>query len=122
MWPAGRGHFAWGGHFVTCILPSGLGSRWSLESLWLFRWGCWLRLFVFVVRGFVVGDVLAVVDDARGGVELFVVGVFDDGAEMDVLREVAVAAGEVQVALGLGVGGEPVFAVDLLVVGGVGRG
>jgi len=55
-------------------------------------------------------------------VELFVVGVFHDGAEVDVLREEAVAADEVQIAFGLGVGGEPVFAVNLLVVGGVGRG
>ena len=88
------------------------GLRW--------RWGG-LRLLVLVVGRFVVGDVLAVVDDAGGGVELLVVGVFDYGAEVDVLREVAVAAGEVQVAFGLGVGGKPVFAVDLLVVGGVGR-
>src|SRR5882757_2068069 len=80
--------------------------------------GCFV---VFVVGGFVVGDVLAVVDDARGGVELLVVGVFDHGAEVDVLRQEAVAAREVQVAFSLGVGGEPVFAVNLLVVGGVGR-
>ena len=72
------------------------------------------------VGGFVVGDVLAVVDDLAGGAELLIVGVFDDGAEVDVLAEVSVAAGEVEVALGLGVGGEPVLAVDLLVVGGVG--
>src|SRR6266550_2907287 len=78
-------------------------------------------LVVFVVGRFVVGDVLAVVDDARGGVELLVVGVFDYGAEVDVLRQEAVAAGEVQVAFGFGVGGKPVFAVDLLIVGCVGR-
>ena len=53
--------------------------------------------------------------------ELLVVGVFDYGAEVDVLCKVALAAREVQVAFSLGVGGEPVFAVDLLVVGGVGR-
>jgi len=29
-WPDGRSHYAWGGHFVTCISPSGWGSRWSL--------------------------------------------------------------------------------------------
>ena len=54
--------------------------------------------------------------------ELLVVGVFDDGDEVDVLRHITVAAREVQVAFGLGVGGEPVFTVNLLVVGGVGRG
>ena len=87
------------------------------------RWGGGVGVccvLVLVVGGFVVGDVLAVVDDARGGVELLVVGVLDDVAHVDVLRERAVRGGEVEVALGLGVGGEPVFAVDLLVVGGEG--
>ena len=55
------------------------------------------------------------------GVELLVVGVFDDVAHVDVLGRAPSPAGEVQVAFGLGVGGEPVFAVDLLVVGGEGR-
>ena len=36
-------------------------------------------------------------------------------------RERAVLRGEVEDAFGLGVGGEPVLAVDLLVVGGEGR-
>ena len=39
---------------------------------------------------------------------------------MDILRQRAVLCGEVQNAFGLGVGGEPVLAVDLLVVGGEG--
>ena len=56
-----------------------------------------------------------------GGVELLVVGVFDNVAHVDVLCEVAaLRAAKCKVAFGLGVGGEPVFAVDLLVVGGEG--
>ena len=55
------------------------------------------------------------------GVEALVVGVADDGADVDVLREGSALGDEVEGALGLGVGGEPVLAVDLLVVGGVGR-
>jgi len=77
----------------------------------------WWGLLV-VGRSFFVGDVFAVVDDARGGVELLVVGVFDYVAHVDVLGEGALLGDEVQVAFGLGVGGEPVFAVDLLVVRG----
>jgi hypothetical protein len=30
--PAGRASYAEGGHFVTCIPPSGRGSRWSLRE------------------------------------------------------------------------------------------
>ena len=66
--------------------------------------------------------VFAVVGDAGGGAEAFVVGVFDDGADVDVGGHVAFAAGEVEGAFGLGVGGEPVLAVYLFVVGGEGRG
>jgi hypothetical protein len=40
---------------------------------------------------------------------------------MDVFAEPISGGGEVQFALGLGVGGEPVLAVNLLVVGGEGR-
>ena len=36
------------------------------------------------------------------------------------LAHIAAAAVEVQIALGLGVGGEPVFSIDLLIVGGEG--
>ena len=41
-----------------------------------------------VVRSLLVGDVFAVIDDACGGVELFVVGVFDNGDQVDVLRQI----------------------------------
>src|SRR5258708_18767471 len=75
-------------------------------------------LVVLVVGCFLVGDVLAVVDDARRGVVLLVVGELDDVAHVDVA---ACVEGEMQGAFGLGVGGEPVFAVNLLVVGGEGR-
>src|ERR1700723_3196055 len=79
-------------------------------------------VFIFVVGRFVVGDVLAVVNDARRRVVLLVVGVLDDVAHVNVLCKVAVTAGEVQVAFGFGVGGEPVFAVNLFVVGSKGWG
>ena len=48
---------------------------------------------------------------------LLVVGEFHDVSHVNVLGERAIAGREVQVAFGLGVGGEPVLAVDLLVVG-----
>jgi len=76
---------------------------------------------VFVVGGFVVGDVLAVVDDARLSVELLVIREFHDVAHVDVFGECSALRLEVEIAFGLGVGGEPVFSVDLLVVGGEGR-
>src|SRR3984957_10338542 len=41
---------------------------------------------------------------------------------MNVLRERSLLRGEVEGSLGLGVGREPVLAVDLLVVGGIRRG
>jgi hypothetical protein len=59
-----------------CWLLGGLG--WGRRVLVL--------VVVFVVGCFVVGDVLAVVDDPRGSVELLVVGVFDYVAHVDVLR------------------------------------
>ncbi len=93
----------------------------SLFALRFLRFCWWLRSWW--LRGvLLVGDVFAVVDDAGAGVELLVVGVFDYVAHVDVLREGALLGDEVQVALGLGVGGEPVLAVNLLVVGGEGRG
>ncbi len=58
--------------------------------------------------------------DGDAGAEAAVVGVVDDGADVDVLLEGLVLGGEVEGAFGFGVGGEPVFAVDLLVVGGEG--
>ncbi len=60
--------------------------------------------------------------EGYGDVEALVVGVADDGADVDGLREGVVLRGEVQRAFGFGVDGEPVLAVDLLVVGGEGRG
>ena len=72
------------------------------------------------VRVFFAGDVLAVVEDAAGGAELLVVSELDDRAHVDVLAHAISGGGEVEDAIGLGVGGEPVFAVDLLVVGGEG--
>ena len=68
----------------------------------------------------VVGDVFAVVDNPAGGVELLVVRVLYDVAHVDILRQCAVRRGEVQGAFGLGIGGEPVLTVDLLVVRGEG--
>ena len=32
-WPASRSHYAWGGHFVTRIPPSGRSSRWSQKRI-----------------------------------------------------------------------------------------
>ena len=57
-----------------------------------------------------------------GGVEALVVGVADRGADVDRLREGVLPGGEVEGAVGAGVDGEPVRAVDGLVVGGEGRG
>jgi hypothetical protein len=68
-----------------------------------------------------VGDVLAVVDDAAGGAELLVVGVLDDERMWTSWLRAPFCAAKCSDALGLGVGGEPVLAVDLLVVGGEGR-
>ena len=60
--------------------------------------------------------------EGYGDVEALVVGVADDGADVDGLREGVMLGGEVECAFGFGVDGEPVLAVDLLVVGGEGRG
>jgi len=54
-------------------------------------------------------------------VVLLVVAEFDYVAHVNVLRHVATASREVKYAFGLSVCGEPVFAVNLLVVGGEGR-
>jgi hypothetical protein len=78
-------------------------------------------VFAGAGAGAIVGDVLTVIFEGDRGVEAFVVGVVDDGADVDVLGEGFVGGGEVERAFGLGVGGEPVFAVDLLVVGDEGR-
>src|SRR5271170_5207458 len=88
--------------------------------VWLLGWvgGCGRGLGGVLV----VGDVLAVVNDAGGGVVLLVVGVFDYIAHVDVLGEGTLLRDEVEVAFGFGVSGEPVFAVNLLVVGGEGWG
>jgi hypothetical protein len=112
------------GHFVTrsCFASS---SRWSDDGISRLRLGVlrrWRLVGVGLGGVFFVGDVFAVVDDARAGVVLLVVTVFDDVAHVDVLREGALLGDEVEIAFGLGVGGEPVFAVNLLVVGGEGRG
>lgn len=87
-------------------------------DLGLFGWR-WLVLRLVGRGRRIVIEFFAVVDDAALRAELFVVGVFDDGADVDVA---AAGDAEVQDALGLGVGGEPVLAVDLLVVGGEGWG
>ena len=87
-------------------------------ELWLLGWR---RSGLGLGGVLVVGDVFAVVDDSGGGVELLVVRVLYDVADVNVLGKRAVGGGEVQVAFSLGVGGEPVFSVDLLVVGGEGR-
>ena len=63
------------------------GSRFRRFAILLGWSGGWLLGLVFVVGVFLVGDVLAVVDDARGGAELLVVGVADDVAHVDVLAE-----------------------------------
>src|SRR5580704_4627786 len=97
---------------TTWVGAAGFGSPFSF---WFGWW--WSGLVV----GFLVGDVFAVEDNAAGGMELLVVGVFDRGAEVDVLAERPILRGEVEDAFGLGIGGEPVLAVDLLVVGGKGR-
>jgi hypothetical protein len=113
------------GHFVTSdcfasVLPL-VGTIGDFRlRLGIFR--RWRLVGVGLGGVLLVGDVFAVVNDARGGVVLLVVGVFDDVAHVDVLREGALLGDEVEVALGLGVGGEPVLAVNLLVVGGEGRG
>ena len=60
--------------------------------------------------------------EGDGGVEALVVGVADRGADVDVLREGVGVGWEVEGAVGAGVDGEPVLAVDLLVVGREGRG
>ena len=86
------------------------------------RLGCGrlVRLRLRLVR--FGGDVFAVVLDRDAGVELLIVGVADRGAQVGVLGESSVGAREMKDAFGAGVGGEPVFAVDLLVVRGEGRG
>jgi len=56
------------------------------------------------------------------GVEALVVGVADRGADVDGLGESVGVGWEVEGAVGAGVDGEPVSAVDLLVVGGEGWG
>ena len=75
---------------------------------------------LFIIWRLAIGNVLAVIDDARSGMVLLVVGVFDDIPHVHVLAQCTVLCNEVQVAFGLGVGGEPEFAVDLLVVGSEG--
>ena len=67
------------------------------------------------------GDFGAVVE-GDSGVETLVVGVTDGGADVDGLGEGVLLGGEVEDAFGVGVDGEPVLAVDGLVVGGEGRG
>ena len=54
--------------------------------------------------------------------EAFVVGVANRGADVDGLREGVGVGWKVEGAVGAGVDGEPELAVDLLVVGGEGRG
>ncbi len=65
------------------------------------------------------GDFGAVVE-GYGGVEALVVGVADGGTDGDGLGEGVGVGWEVEGAFGAGVDGEPVLAVDLLVVGGEG--
>ena len=81
-------------------------------------WGWWGLVLGWGGGG---GDFGAVVE-GDGGVEALVVGVADGGADVDGLREGVLLGGEVEGAFGVGVDGEPVLAVDGLVVGGEGRG
>jgi hypothetical protein len=58
--------------------------------------------------------------EGDGGVEAFVVGVADRGADVDGLGKGVGVGWEVEGAVGAGVDGEPELAVDLLIVGGEG--
>ena len=93
-----------------------VGWLFSLEARLLLGRFCRLILRVGRVRGDATDR-----DNAAGGAEALVVAVFDNRAQVHRLAHVAVAAVEVQIALGLGIGRKPVLPVDLLVIGGVGR-
>ena len=60
--------------------------------------------------------------EGHGGLEALVAGVADGGADLDGLRESVSVGWEVERAFGAGVDGEPILAVDLLIVSGEGWG
>ena len=83
--------------------------------------GKWRRCAELVL-GRIVGGNFGAVVEGDGGVEALVAGIADPGSDVNCLREAVGVGWEVERAVGAGVDGKPVFAVDLLVVGGERRG